>query len=155
MLLEALPAVYRTALGGLERNLAILAAVRALCLGHLSGATEAPASSSVFISHVIHSLYRLRPRESCSFLLLPLRVAVLPNHLHRWFVWEYIILLVSKDKRPANSSPQVNRDKREGKFRKIIEFYTTLPLTFFAPQNEHTSTGSISPNPTSSDQRAK
>jgi len=57
MLLEALPAVYRAALGGLERHLAILAAVRALCLMHLSGATKAPASPSVFVSHIIHSLF--------------------------------------------------------------------------------------------------
>jgi hypothetical protein len=57
MLLVAIPAIYRAALSGLERYLAILGAVRALCFVHLSGATEAPTSLSVSVSHVIHSLF--------------------------------------------------------------------------------------------------
>lgn len=57
MLLETIPAIYRAALSGLERYLAVLAAVRALCRVHLSGATEAPASLSVSVSHVVHSLF--------------------------------------------------------------------------------------------------
>ena len=56
VLLEAFPAVYRAALGGLERYLAFLGAVCALCLMHFPGATKAPAPVSVSVSHVIHSL---------------------------------------------------------------------------------------------------
>jgi hypothetical protein len=33
-------------------------------------------------------------------------------------------------------------------FGKIVEFYKTLPLTFFAPQREHIPMGRISPNST-------
>jgi hypothetical protein len=106
MLLVAIPAVYRAALGGLERYLAILAAVGALGLVHLSGATEAPASLPVTISHVIPSLFRPRPRESRSLPPLPLRAAALPNHLHRWSVWEHIAFLVSKCKRCADRKPR-------------------------------------------------
>jgi hypothetical protein len=57
MLLVAIPAIYRAALRGLERYLAFLGAVRALRFVHLSGATEAPASLSVSVSHIIHSLF--------------------------------------------------------------------------------------------------
>ncbi len=53
MLLEAVAAVYRPALGGLERYLALLPAVRAFRLMHLSGATKAPAPVSVSVSHVL------------------------------------------------------------------------------------------------------
>ena len=53
MLLEAIPAVYRPALGGLERYLAFVAAVRALGLVHLPGATKAPASVPVSVSHFL------------------------------------------------------------------------------------------------------
>ena len=53
MLLEAVAAVYRPALGGLERYLALLPAVRTFRLMHLSGATKAPAPVSVSVSHVL------------------------------------------------------------------------------------------------------
>ena len=53
MLLEAIPAIYRPALGRLERYLAVLPAVRALRVVHLSGATEAPAPVSVSVSHIL------------------------------------------------------------------------------------------------------
>ena len=58
MLLEAIPAIYRAPLRGLERYLAVLAAVRALCLVHLAGTTKAPSPpvSSVSELHVAHSL---------------------------------------------------------------------------------------------------
>ena len=73
MLLEAIPAIYRPALGGLERYLAVLSAVRALGVVHLSGAAEAPAPVSVSVSHILtHTfLSRHRPREPCSLCGIP------------------------------------------------------------------------------------
>ena len=62
VLLEAVPAVYRAPLGGLERYLALLLAVRARRLVHFPGAAEAsPAPVPVSVSHIIHSLSWIRP----------------------------------------------------------------------------------------------
>ncbi len=79
MLLEAIPAIYRAALGGLERYLAVLAAVRALCRVHLSGTTEAPSPSVSSVSelHVAHSLLLDIALENHVRLLRPFRGGIL------------------------------------------------------------------------------
>jgi len=98
MLLEALPAIYRPALGGLERYLAVFPAVRALRVVHLSGATKAPASASlsVSVSHVLTLYFLTSPSRTMFAYCAPLRERHCSNHLPRWFVCEHINLLVSK-----------------------------------------------------------
>ena len=98
MLLEALPAIYRPALGGLERYLAVFPAVRALRVVHLSGATKAPASASlsVSVSHVLTLYFLTSPSRIMFAYCAPLRERHYSNHLPRWFVWRYINVLVSK-----------------------------------------------------------
>jgi len=54
MLLEAIPAIYRPALGGPERHFALLLALGACRLVHFPGATKAPATPvPVSVSHVL------------------------------------------------------------------------------------------------------
>ena len=98
MFLEALPAIYRTALGGLERYLAVFPAVRALRVVHLSGATKAPASASfsVSVTHVLTLYFLTSPSRTMFAYCAPLRERHCSNHLPRWFVCEHINLLVSK-----------------------------------------------------------
>ena len=74
MLLEALPAIYRPALGGLERYLAVLPAVRAFRLMHLSGATKAPSTPvSVSVSHVLTLYCSTSPSRILFASCAPLR----------------------------------------------------------------------------------
>jgi len=54
MLLEAVPAIYRSALGRLERNFSLLSAVSASRLVHFAG-TSVGSKSTVSESHLIHS----------------------------------------------------------------------------------------------------
>ena len=96
MLLEAIPAIYRAPLGGLERYLAVLPAVRALRVVHLSGATKAPAPVSVSVSHVLTLYFLTSPSRIMFAYCAPLRERHYSNHLPRWFVWRYINVLVSK-----------------------------------------------------------
>jgi hypothetical protein len=103
MLLEAVPAVYRPALGGPERYLAFLLALGACRLVHFPGATKAPATPvPVSVSHVL-TLY-------CSDIALgesspPAREILSENPNFRTIfpdgpVWMLINLLVS------NTSPR-------------------------------------------------
>ena len=75
MLLEAIPAIYRPALGRLERYLAVLPAVRALRVVHLSGATEAPAPVSVSVSHILtlYFLFMTSPSRTVFASQIPFR----------------------------------------------------------------------------------
>jgi len=89
MLLEAIPAIYRPAIGRLERYLAVLPAVRALRVVHLSGATEAPAPVSVSVSHISHSLislYDIALENLVRFADSLSKTRFFTNHLHRWSV---------------------------------------------------------------------
>jgi hypothetical protein len=98
MLLEAVPAVHRAPLSWLERHFAVLAAVRAFRLMHLSGAAEAPSPSVSPVSklHVLTLYFSTSPSRTMFASAAPFRERRCPNHLPRWSVCRCIIFLLSK-----------------------------------------------------------